>query len=226
MDNMYLRELTELYFKENKDIFLKNEYTRTVVGYKGKGKNRVPIYKVTCPQYYKCSIGQALYKFYQSMHKIDKLMDKFKIPFIKEIKYHSIFKTPHLNYYTENKDGELCRVFSVVIMDNNFNIKEYINSLPRYKDGTIIDEKYFTEGQKEILNMVKDYSFINSIEVTIMSTISRVLDYQTSEYTSEYIFTDDEFEEELYRLWEKLFDENCKLKVNTLNRILKLLLPN
>lgn len=222
MDNMYLRNLTELFFKENEKLFVLNKETRKEIG---KDKDGNSIYEAICPQHYKCGIGQSLYNFYHTMHKIDKLMDKFKIPFVKSIKPHETFDTPHLEYFINNSEGEICRIFSVVIIDNNFSIRHCVKDLPRYKDNTpIVNEKYLTENQAISLNLAKEYTFVNSIETQVYSDFSRVLDYKASdEY---YYFDSDEFEKEYARIWKRMIDkETHKVKKKTLNRIIKTIEP-
>ena len=222
MDNMYLRNLTELFFKENERLFLLNKETCKEIGIDKEGN---PVYEVICPQHYKCCIGQSLYQFYQIMHKIDKLMDKFKIPFIKSIKTHEIFDTPHLEYFIYNENEDLCRIFSVVIIDINYSIRHCVKYLPRYSDNTpVVHEKYLSEREAISLSLAKEYTFASSIETQVCSDFSRVLDYKESdEY---YYFDSEDFEKEYSRLWKRMIDRDThKVKKRTLNRIIKTIKP-
>lgn len=222
MDNMYLRNLTELFFKENEEIFLSNSKTRKVVGIDRAGN---PKYKVVCPQYYKCALGQNLYQFYNIMHKIDKLMDKFKIPFVKQIRPHDLFGTPHLEYIIENEEFEPCILFSVVIIDNNFNARTAVNSLRRDTfNKPIIDEDNMSSTERIALRTILCHTFANSMETQVYSKLSRILDYK--EDSENYYFEAEDFEKEFDRICKRLIDKNThKVKQRTLNRVIKTIQP-
>lgn len=218
MDNMYLRNLTELFFKENEEIFLANPHTRVVVGADRAGN---PKYKVACPQHYKCLLGQKMYQFYEIMHKIDKLMDKFKIPFVKIIRPHDLFETPHLEYILENNELEPCVLFSVVILDNNFNIRTAANNLKRDRfNKPILDDKSLSTNDKIVLNTMRGSSFVNSMETQVYSKLTAILDYKDDSF--DCYFEAEDFEKEFDRIWKRLIDKNTnKVKQRTLNRIIK-----
>lgn len=180
-----------------------NENVRKEIG---KDKNGNPIYDVVCPQHYKCTLGIHLYQFYKTMRKIDKLMDKFKIPFEKSIRPHFSMGTPHLEYFIKNSNNEKRRVFSLILIDNNFTIRNFIEILNKKEDPKIID-------------LVNQFDFINSIEVQVLSTLSQVLDY--SEQESDYFFNGYDFNDEYARLKRRLLTKDNKVKQKTINRIIE-----